>query len=251
MVYHEVMINHKTRHLPVESVVFWDAPESRTRLREAEFCNDFYVLSPLFERQQKPTYCGVASAVMVLNALRLPKKGLLLEEGLDVTIPASHGGGKMRYNAYSQLTFFEHLPENLKDRERVEGTCPTGEFDPGFCLQKLAGQLRAHLTKVEIKAAAVQDEKNITRFRHNVMAYLNDTIHYMITNFHGKTLGLSTGGHFSPIAAYHQASDSVLVLDVCSHKYPWFWVPLPLLYHAMHTQDGDGWRGYLVVSDKL
>lgn len=235
---------------PEEKVMFWHEPEARARLHAAQFSLDFYTLAPLFERQQKPTYCGVASAVMVLNALRLHKGGLNLEESLDVEIPESHGGGKMRYNAYSQLTFFDKI-DVVKAKQRVEGICKESDFDPGFCLTMLAQQLRAHLTQVEICVADENSDARLARFRHDLMAFLNDRTHYVILNFHGKSLGLSTGGHFSPVAAYDSATDSALVMDVCGHKYPWFWVKISDLFAAMHTQDNEGWRGYLVVKDKL
>jgi hypothetical protein len=45
------------------------------------------------------------------------------------------------------------------------------------------------------------------------------------------------GGHFSPLAAYHEESDSFLVMDVARYKYPPFWVHADLLCQAMATPD--------------
>ncbi|KAF4734739.1 hypothetical protein FOZ62_025866, partial [Perkinsus olseni] len=56
-------------------------------------------------------------------------------------------------------------------------------------------------------------------------------------------------GHFSPIGAYHAASDSVLVLDVARFKYPPHWIKLPRLVKAMYPIDNatGNSRGYIVL----
>lgn len=65
-----------------------------------------------------------------------------------------------------------------------------------------------------------------------------------------RTALYQTGeGHFSPLGAYHRASDSVLVLESAKFKYPPHWVPVPLMWAAMQRTD---WvtgrpRGYLIV----
>ncbi|KAI2493270.1 Phytochelatin synthase [Fragilaria crotonensis] len=59
-------------------------------------------------------------------------------------------------------------------------------------------------------------------------------------------LGQTGDGHFSPIAAYHAESDSVLVMDVARFKYPPYWASVEDLYQAMQpideaTQKSRGW----------
>ena len=73
---------------------------------------------------------------------------------------------------------------------------------------------------------------------------------FLIVNFDGQTMGASTHGHISPVAAYDENSDSVLVLDVAGYYNPWYWAPVEHLYRAMHTLDGEHYRGYLVVEDQ-
>ena len=48
----------------------------------------------------------------------------------------------------------------------------------------------------------------------------------MLVNFSRPSLGQTGSGHFSPIAAWHPASDMALVLDTARFKYPAFWAPV-------------------------
>jgi hypothetical protein len=61
---------------------------------------------------------------------------------------------------------------------------------------------------------------------------------------------MNSGGHISPIGAYDQKTDSILVLDVASSKRPWIWVNVYDFYFGMHQKDGENYRGYLIVSDQ-
>jgi hypothetical protein len=72
---------------------------------------------------------------------------------------------------------------------------------------------------------------------------------FVIVNFDGRVLGTSTEGTMSPLGAYDERTDSVLVLNVTAHKSGWYWVPLPALYIAMHTQYDGTWRGFVLVSE--
>ena len=242
--------------------VAWDSTEGKRRLFESRFNKDFFELAHRFQPQMNPTYCGVASAVTVLNALRL-KTGLRIDSGLEVQAPDCHGGTTMHYNSYSQMTFLNEDTDRIKPRQWVEGVtikCETSgdvTFEPGLNLDELAAKLKTYLLDVKIKHADINKsptrskDNPVTRFRQNLLAYLNDKNTFIIANYHGRTIGKDVGGHFSPIAAYHKDTDSCLVLDVAGHKHPWFWVSVKDLYHAMATKDGDDTRGYMLVSDKL
>jgi len=54
--------------LPKELVAL-DSPEGQRMLMEASAREDFFHLAETFVTQEQPSYCGVASSVMVLNAL--------------------------------------------------------------------------------------------------------------------------------------------------------------------------------------
>ena len=54
----------------------------------------------------------------------------------------------------------------------------------------------------------------------------------MLLNFSRPSLGQTGAGHFSPIAAWHAASDMALVLDTARFKYPAFWAPVNKVLRA-------------------
>lgn len=47
---------------------------------------------------------------------------------------------------------------------------------------------------------------------------------YMVANYNLNVMSALNGGHFSPIAAYDEVSDSVLILDTWNAFTPWTWV---------------------------
>ena len=64
------------------------------------------------------------------------------------------------------------------------------------------------------------------------------------------SLGQGETGHISPVAAYDRQTDSLLIMDTASNKYPPTWVPLELLVKAMRTVDSASgrMRGYVEIS---
>ena len=54
------------------SLVALDSPEGQRLLAESDAKQDFFALAEAYETQKNPGYCGVASAVMTLNALQVP-----------------------------------------------------------------------------------------------------------------------------------------------------------------------------------
>eukprot|EP00392_Amoebophrya_sp_AT5.2_P006722 g6734.t1 len=72
----------------------------------------------------------------------------------------------------------------------------------------------------------------------------------LVVSFSRTALGQTGDGHYSPVAAYHQGSDMVLVLDVARFKYPPYWVSVDTLWRAMHARDAvtECARGWFVMS---
>lgn len=239
-------------------LVRWDSEEGQKRLFRTAYKNDFFQLTQYYQPQINPLYCGVASSVIVLNALRKPNEEVPSQKALEVQLPKALGSRVAAYTLYSQQTFLNDRTEKVKPRKVVElkNATPKNEndpksFDPGFTLAQLKGALEAYDTKVSLQYADQEVEKGSRAFRETVKKVLKDSNRYLIINFRRGIFGdqTSTNGHLSPVAAYDEETDSVLVLDVAGHKLPWFWVPVGELYQAMNTKDGDRYRGYLVVSD--
>lgn len=206
-------------------------------------------------RKKNPFYCGVASMVTVLNALRANKGTIPSQEGLYFDLLEADGNIRhIPYQLYSQKTFLNDETDKVKDRAEIwpknyEET-DHSNFNPGLDLDEVKKMLKIYDAKVTVRYADDEIDTGIDRFRNRLKKHLLDDDHFMIANFDGQILGAHVGGHYSTVAAFHERTDSVLLLDPAAHKNPWYWAPLPHLYFAMHTKAGDKFRGYLIVSDK-
>jgi len=186
--------------------------QGQAMLAGAEASADYERLSRTFQAQSLASYCGVASSVAVLRAL-----------GKEAT----------------QADFFLNDPQGLRSRLKVT-------FG-GMTLGELAVLLSAQGVRTSIHHA---DEFGVEQFRDVIVTNLADTDDYLIVNYGREILGQGEMGHMSPVAAYDRETDSVLVMDTASNKYPPTWVPVALLVEAMRTADGASgkMRGYVEVS---
>ena len=192
-----------------EFAVPFAGSEGQAILREA-MAADLRALTRSFQAQEKRSWCGVASAVTVLAALR----GEAMAQDQLFTAGAS------AVRSWWTATFW------------------------GMSLGELAGLLQAHGVVVELHRA----DEGIEAFRQAVASNAAHGDDYLLVNWQRSVLGEEgEAGHISPIGAYDAAGDRVLVLDVAAYRYPWAWFPLPRMFAAMDTRDGDALRGWLVV----
>ncbi|KAJ9518422.1 hypothetical protein QJQ45_018444, partial [Haematococcus lacustris] len=102
----------------------------------------------------------------------------------------------------------------------------------GLSLDELAAFLAAH---PGVGSAALHSNSSsvpLATFRATVLSALSRKDVFAIVNFDRAVLKEAGGGHHSPLGAYHEASDSVLVMDVSRYKYSSWWVPVAQLYAA-------------------
>ena len=234
------------------ALVAWDTTTGRDRLVRSEYKNDYFQLAHNFQPQANPLYCGIASSVIVLNSMRLSTGGVPNQKAIEVKVPEALGSGYLDYPSYSQLTLLGEKTESVKSRAIIElknQNDPKAKLDPGLTLQNLHDVLKAYGTRVQLHYANRNPDEGTKVFRDTLKKALSDSSDFVIVNFHGKTMGAPTDGHISPVAAYDEKSDSVLLLDVAGYLNPWYWAPAEHLYRAMHTKDGDNYRGYVVISD--
>jgi hypothetical protein len=175
-----------------------DQPEGQTRLQRS-LATDFWQIKPFFQSQHFATTCGIASSVSIINAAQ-QKQDLSQDVFLDQRI----GRSKAPF-----------LARTL-----------------GLSLTDLKSALSMDTQSTEIHLASAETADG---FRTDVLKALDDPHMMIIVNYSRKTVHQAGSGHLSPIGAYDSASDSVLVMDVASHKYPFTWVPLNLLFDAMNT----------------
>lgn len=185
--------------------------EGQALLDGAEGRADHATLARGFEAQALKSYCGVATSVIVLNAL-----------GQEV----------------GQRDFFTDAAAEVRPMWRVMLT--------GMPLDDLGGLLAAHGATVAVHHADSVDE---AAFRAALAANLAQAGDYLIVNYQRGMLGQDATGHISPLAAYDADSDRVLILDTASYKYPPTWVRVASLFAAMNTIDSETGRtrGYVEV----
>ncbi|NBV07253.1 MAG: hypothetical protein EBS06_08505 [Proteobacteria bacterium] len=231
----------------------WNSAEGLKRLQRSQFKNDFYQLVNFYQPQINPLYCSIATGVILLNATTEREKIPNQKEN-QIQKPKALGGGISEFHSYSQLSFLNEQTDKIKKREVINLQAAAGEknnkefFDAGTTLSEFS-QILSEVYKFKVQKNYVEknDEASRQKFRQDLKKYLADSKNFIVVNFDGKIVGNGARGHFSPVVAYDETSDSVFVLDVALHKTNWYWVDLAKLFQAMNSKDGDNYRGYLVV----
>lgn len=212
------------RVTPADLVPF-RSPEGVRRLAAGGCHRAFFALAPSFQPQLHPSYCGVACAVIVLNALH------------DTSW-------------FQQQSWLDERSDAIKPRAAITGDggvpWPTGR---GLRLEELAAMLRLHPVAVETRGHGRGDH-DLASFRAELQVSLARDDRFLVVNFDRAALTGKGHGHFSPLGAYDESTDSVLVMDVARHETCWYWAPVALVHAAMGTRDGLGYRGYLRIGKK-
>jgi glutathione-S-conjugate glycine hydrolase len=192
---------------------------------ESGALQSYFAVADNFVTQRTQAYCGVASIVMVLNALHAPAP----------TTP--------EYQPYHTFT-----QDNLLD-EHTDAILPREVLArQGMTLDQLGALLSLHPATVEVHHA---EDGGLDAFRSSARDYLAAKDHFVIVNYLRKAIGQERGGHISPLAAYDAQSDRFLILDVARYKYPPVWVKASDLFAAMNTTDAandNKTRGYVLVT---
>ncbi|MFA5941649.1 MAG: phytochelatin synthase family protein [Sinimarinibacterium sp.] len=199
-----------------DGLIALESAAGQRPLGESDFNADYEILSHHFEPQSRPAFCGVASAVAVLNALRGPHARL------------------------TQSSFFTDTTDSVRSSLRIT-------FG-GMTLEQLAELLRAHGAEATVFHAADAD---LVTFRRIARENLQTAGDFLLINYQRAVLGQGESGHISPVAAYDARTDRLLVLDVAAYKYPPVWVSAEALWNAMNTVDpaSERSRGFVVVRE--
>jgi len=194
-------------------------------LFESEAHAAYMPLSINFLTQKTQSYCGVASIVMVLNALNVPAP----------TTPEYKP-----FHTFTQDNFLDEKTDLIRPRDLLA--------KQGMTLDQLGRLLAAQPVAVEVVHAA---DTALDQFRARARDYLGRKDHFVVVNYLRKAIGQEKFGHISPLAAYDAEADRFLILDVARYKYPPVWVTAADLFSAMNTTDsdnGDMTRGFVLVS---
>jgi glutathione gamma-glutamylcysteinyltransferase len=197
----------------------------------------FLSLSSCFNTQTEPAYCGLSTLAIILNALRIDPQRLwktpwrwFTEDLLDCCRPL-----EVVKKVGITLEEFQCLAQCNGAVCKV--TRPKDD-DADYELFRKA----VYCACTGGKEFGVEDRENDVD-QENPSTFIG-------ISYDRKTLKQTGSGHFSPIAAYDEETDSVLVLDTARFKYPPYWVPLKLAFQSMVPIDADTGksRGYFLLS---
>jgi hypothetical protein len=232
-----------------KKIIPWGSEEGIHRLEESVYKIDFFKLANNFDIQNNKLFCGPATATTILNSLRLKNSSLTLPEDkavlnkndLKYLTPKTYNPS---YDRYSQDNIFL---ENTKQRPYVLGKPIDNHTDFGFQLRQFADLFEKHGAKVTIRV--VNQQADFEQMKQEILENLKRHDDYVAVNYKRSALGQPGGGHISPIGAYHQDSDSFLIMDVIPSIAEWVWVKADFLFEAMQTCDTVENRGYLLISE--
>uniref|UniRef100_A0A158P7B6 glutathione gamma-glutamylcysteinyltransferase n=1 Tax=Angiostrongylus cantonensis TaxID=6313 RepID=A0A158P7B6_ANGCA len=77
----------------------------------------------------------------------------------------------------------------------------------------------------------------LSALRRDIRVAVSGDKEVIVASYDRSQLQQTGTGHFSPLAAFHVASDRVLIMDVARFKYPPHWVQLDHLQKAMCSID--------------
>ncbi len=181
-------------------------------------------LSAQFVTQKNLSYCGVATLVMVLNAMGVAAP----------PVPELE-----TYRTFTQ--------DNVLDARTAAVLSPQVLLKEGMTLDQFAALAEVHGVFAQVHHA---DASSVEQFRRVASAAVARSGRHVVVNYARVELGQGKGGHISPLAAYDEQSDRFLILDVARYRYPPVWVSTADLFAAMDTPDaGNGGRrrGFVVV----
>jgi len=194
---------------------------------------DFWALLGYYLPQRNDSSCSLASAVMVLNALRAGEA----------------------LSAATKLVTQDELLERVASPIWNDGTADGG---PGVSLDQFAALMRQALDKYQIAGSVEavhceRDDAEALRDLKKVLA-ANETsagdlliVNFLQSEYTGDPDGAV--GHMAPVAAYDAEAGRVLLFDPDRRWYEPYWVSVETLLRGMATRDAEGVRarGYLRV----
>jgi hypothetical protein len=207
-----------------DELIYLTDPAGTALFADAEISTPYFKLTSYLESERILTFCGPATIAAVMNSL-------------DVARPVPEQ--LYPFALFTQDQVFTAENQAVKSYPQVE--------HEGLVLTQLA----QFFTNLGVSAEPHHaDEFDIDGLRETIKTVLADPQKRLVVNYSRKPLGQNGDGHISPVAAYDEETDRVLVLDVARYKYPPVWMTVKDLYGAMATIDtsSNAMRGIVVVS---
>ena len=195
------------RHLPALS-----SPAGRQLFGEALAAGglkSYFALAETYETQSEPSFCGITTLSMSLNAL-----------GVD---PRRRWKGVWRW--YTDAMLESHVPLETFERDGMsfDEFAGVARWNGAEARPVRAGDSTVDAFREAVNSACVGEDGSDGELVDGVL----------VASYNRGVLGQTGEGHFSPIAGLAPTSDMVLVMDTARFKYPPHWVPTSLLWRAM------------------
>jgi glutathione gamma-glutamylcysteinyltransferase len=206
------------RPLPENAVAFASA-EGRALFSEAlstKGLDGYFPLAEQYHTQSEPTFCGLGSLVVALNALAID--------------PERSWKGPWRW-------FSEELLDCCSPLAAVR--------ERGLDMEEFVCLARCNGADVELHRA---DASSFQRWRAALASAASGEA-VVIAAYDRAAIGQTGGGHYSPLGGYHATKNLVLMLDVARFKYPAHWMDANRLWQAMQRIDPatNQARGWIVL----
>jgi Phytochelatin synthase len=185
-----------------------------TRSISKHSAESYFPLSEQFLTQSGPPSCGPATLAMVLNSLNIDP-------------------GRIWKSPWRWFT-----------EEMLQSCVP---FKGDTTMQHFSLMAECNGASSQTFYASLAHEEF---FRSLVKKVTSSNDQRLVVCFDRSSLGQTGVGHYSPVAAYDEDTDMVLILDVARFKYPPYWVPVKQLFESMipmDTSTGKS-RGFFVLS---
>ena len=221
-------------------LVDYRSKESETRLCRAlrtGYAVPYLSLSSCYDAQSEPSYCGVSTLAIILNALRIDPQ--------RQWSPMS----TWRWYTVELLDCCYSLEEVKKFGINLDEFVYLAN-----CNGAVASVVRPNYSKEHYDEFTHTLDRVCTGGKQSKEELLDGELpeELMAISFSRVALGQVGEGHFSPIAAMDKESNSVLIFETARYKYPPYWAPIEVLFQSMLPLDSvtGKSRGYVVLKAK-
>ena len=221
-------------------LVDYRSKESETRLCRAlqtGYAVPYLSLSSCYDAQSEPSYCGVSTLAIILNALRIDPQ--------RKWSPMS----TWRWYTVELLDCCYSLEEVKKSGINLDEFVYLAN-----CNGAAASVVRPNYSKEHYDEFTHTLERVCTGGKQSKEELVDGELpeELMAISFSRVALGQVGEGHFSPIAAMDKESNSVLIFETARYKYPPYWAPIEVLFQSMLPLDSvtGKSRGYVVLKAK-
>lgn len=190
---------------------------------------DFFAYQQGLDTQENQAYCAVASSAAVINSFR----GRLDLPMDPIYAPFPYATQNNLFNECTDLNVAVHN-DTFDGIRHAPG---------GLNLDQSKALLECNLPSTGWTVEAHHVDPNVVSLddmRKDLVLSLMSPASRVIVNYNRAAANQEGGGHFSPLGGYSHERDSFLLMDVAKYKYPFVWIPAPVLYRSMMTVDACG-----------